>query len=79
MFDRTEIKVRAGNGGDGAIGFRREKYVPHGGPDGGNGGWGGSVISCLGLGKRYQAVTYHEQRGYHNKRARLMPCSFSEK
>jgi GTP-binding protein len=44
MFDKAEIKVRAGDGGNGAVGFRREKFVPYGGPDGGDGGSGGSVM-----------------------------------
>ena len=44
MFDKAEIIVKAGNGGDGAVSFRREKYVPFGGPDGGDGGDGGDVI-----------------------------------
>jgi GTP-binding protein len=44
MFDRVEIKVRAGNGGDGVVSFRREKFVPFGGPDGGNGGDGGDIV-----------------------------------
>lgn len=42
--DETSIKIIAGDGGNGARTFRREKYVPMGGPDGGNGGEGGSVI-----------------------------------
>ena len=44
MIDRVEIVVKAGNGGDGAISFRHEKYVPFGGPDGGAGGDGGDII-----------------------------------
>jgi GTP-binding protein len=43
FVDETEISVQAGNGGNGALSFRREKYIPRGGPDGGNGGRGGSV------------------------------------
>jgi GTPase len=43
FIDEAHIRIEAGNGGDGIVSWRREKYVPKGGPDGGNGGHGGDV------------------------------------
>lgn len=44
FIDYTEVKLKAGCGGKGCVSFRREKYIPKGGPDGGDGGKGGNII-----------------------------------
>ena len=44
FFDQAKIYIRSGNGGDGMLSFRREKHVPFGGPDGGDGGVGGDIV-----------------------------------
>ncbi len=74
MFhDRAEINVQAGRGGDGSLHFRREKHVPKGGPDGGDGGPGGDVIlvadpdlrdlSAFRVKRRYKAGSGEPGRG----------------
>src|SRR5215211_2936718 len=72
MFvDRVQIEVQGGRGGDGCVSFRREKFVPRGGPDGGDGGHGGSVLivaapgvdSLAGLSQRRHWRAANGERG----------------
>ena len=74
MYDRTKIYVKAGDGGNGAITFRREKYVPRGGPNGGDGGNGGDVILRVSLGEntlvRFQYLSHYEaERGVNGQKS----------
>ncbi|MFT7465250.1 MAG: GTP-binding protein [Pseudohongiellaceae bacterium] len=59
FIDETEIIVSSGRGGDGVCSFRREKYIPRGGPDGGNGGKGGDVILVASLGQHTLGRVQH--------------------
>ena len=61
-MDTARIQVKAGNGGNGCISFRREKYVPRGGPDGGDGGAGGNVILTATLGMSTLIDLHHNPR-----------------
>lgn len=51
FYDHVKIYVKAGNGGNGSISFHREKYISHGGPDGGDGGNGGNIVLKIEQGK----------------------------
>ena len=44
FIDQAQLELQAGKGGAGSISFRREKFIPKGGPDGGNGGRGGNIV-----------------------------------
>ncbi len=67
FVDEAEISVHAGNGGHGALSFRREKYIPRGGPDGGDGGRGGSVylVATMGLNTLadFRFVRHYQAKG----------------
>ena len=72
FIDEVRIKVKAGDGGNGCLAFRREKYVPRGGPSGGDGGRGGDVV--LGANPHYNTLLHFRfnpehtaERGRHGE------------
>ena len=65
FIDEAEIYIKAGDGGNGCVSFRREKYVPKGGPDGGDGGRGGDVVFVADA----SIDTLMDFRGQHHWRA----------
>ncbi len=66
-FDQAKIYVKSGDGGDGCVAFRREKYIPHGGPAGGDGGKGGDVVLVV---NPHLNTLYYFSRNRHFKAKR---------
>ena len=75
--DRVKVHIIAGNGGDGCVSFRREKYIPHGGPDGGNGGHGGHIFLKASKDVDSLVSLYFQpiQRAAHGGRGRGGDCT----
>ena len=67
FYDYAKVNVKAGDGGNGIVAFRREKYVPKGGPAGGDGGKGGSIILRADEGLR-TLIDFRYQTHYKGKR-----------
>ena len=76
FIDECEIRVEAGNGGNGAVAFRREKYVPMGGPAGGDGGRGGDVVfvAASGLGTLHDLTHQTVLRAEHGQKGMGKDC-----
>lgn len=81
FVDEAKIFVRGGHGGAGAVSFRREKFIPKGGPDGGNGGKGGDVILCASsshhtlLDLKYQQHHFAKNGGHGSGNNRTGPSA----
>ncbi|MDP7540220.1 MAG: GTPase ObgE [Alphaproteobacteria bacterium] len=69
FLDQAKIHVASGAGGNGCVGFRRERNLPRGGPDGGNGGRGGSVVA-LGAAELNTLIDFRYKQHFHAKRGR---------
>jgi GTP-binding protein len=72
FHDRARIRVKGGRGGDGSLSFRREKFVPKGGPDGGDGGHGGDVVlvadpDLRDLSYFHRSTRFEAKRGRHGE------------
>jgi GTP-binding protein len=67
FYDEVNVHVKAGDGGDGAVAFRREKYRPRGGPAGGNGGDGGDIVFYV---DTHKSTLYHFTKRSHFKAGR---------
>lgn len=63
FIDHAQVHIQAGKGGNGAVSFRREAYVPEGGPDGGNGGRGGSIFAEVDTGM-HTLMDFHYKRKF---------------
>src|SRR5512138_871953 len=77
FIDQATIRIKAGDGGNGCIAFRREKYVPKGGPSGGDGGAGGSIdiVATSRLNTLYHLQFQREWKGGRGQHGMGSNCS----
>ena len=78
FLDQAKIYLRSGDGGDGVVAFRREKFIEFGGPDGGNGGRGGDIVfEAAGQPEHADRLPLHpafpRQEGRQRRRAPTAP------
>ena len=74
FIDKIKIHVKAGNGGNGVVSFRREKYVAKGGPDGGDGGNGGNIVFRIDEGSFTYPDSKKELRTFTEKATAVYTC-----